>query len=60
MSGHGQVAKDCVTNSGFLAYAGTASGHVQLTSFSRSVPAGSFTPPAGATTETLPAGVSIP
>jgi hypothetical protein len=31
-----------------------------MTSFSKTVPSSAFTPPSGATVETLPTGVSIP
>jgi hypothetical protein len=59
-SGQGKTGEDCVTDSGLLDYVGTATGHVEMTSFSTTVPSSAFTPPSGATVETLPAGVSVP
>jgi hypothetical protein len=59
-SGHGRTGEDCVTNSGILDYVATSGGHVEMTSFSKTVPSSAFTPPSGATVETLPTGVSIP
>ena len=59
-SGHGKTGKDCVTTSGILDYVGTSAGHVEMTSYSKTVPSSAFTPPAGATVETLPTGVSVP
>lgn len=60
----GQSAKWCVTNSGLVAYYGgsgaSGSGSFQLTGYSGSVSDNDFNLPAGATTITLPAGVSIP
>jgi len=50
------TGKYCVTKGGVLAYSGTASDSFQLTSFSSSVSSSDFTLPAGATTQTLPAG----
>lgn len=54
------VGEYCVANAGFLTYAKSSTGTFKLTSFSKSVSSGEFTPPAGATVETLPAGVTIP
>jgi hypothetical protein len=56
----GATGKYCVTNSGILAYAagsaGAGSGSVKLTSYSSTVSASDFSPPAGASTVTVPAG----
>ncbi len=59
-SGQGKTGEDCVTTSGILDYVSTPSGHVVMTSFSKTVPSSAFTPPAGATIETLPSGATIP
>jgi hypothetical protein len=57
----GQGGKYCVTKQGILAYSGTSSGsYFQLTHFTTSPPSSLFSLPAGATTETLPGGVTIP
>jgi len=56
------TTKYCVTDdSGIIAYVSTPDGNVfQLTGFTTSVSDGDFSLPAGATTETLPSGVSVP
>jgi|HubBroStandDraft_1064217.scaffolds.fasta_scaffold308559_1 hypothetical protein len=51
------TGKYCVTKGGILAYSGASSESFQLTSFSTNVSSSDFTLPAGATTQTLPAGV---
>jgi hypothetical protein len=56
-----KTGKFCVTKKGVLAYSGTSSTqYFQLTKFSSSPPSSLFSLPAGATTITLPPGVSIP
>lgn len=59
-TGHGKTGEDCVTDSGILDYVGTTTGHLEMTSFSKTVPNSAFTPPAGATIETVPTGASTP
>jgi hypothetical protein len=60
----GQSAKWCVTDAGLAAYYGGSgsggSGSFSLTGFSTSVNDADFSLPAGATTITIPAGISIP
>jgi hypothetical protein len=57
----GKAGKYCVTNKGLLAYAGSSSSsYFQLTKYSSSPSSSLFSLPAGATTVTLPGGVSIP
>src|SRR5579875_3057086 len=56
-SDNGQTGKYCVTKSGLLAYEGANGNSFTLTSFSASVTESDFSPPAGATVETIP---SIP
>ncbi len=57
----GKGGKYCVTKQGILAYSGTSStSNFQLTHYSGSPPSSLFSLPAGATTATLPGGVSIP
>jgi hypothetical protein len=56
----GKGGKYCVTKQGILSYSGGASSYFELVKFSTSPPASLFALPAGATTETLPGGVSIP
>jgi hypothetical protein len=45
------------TDSGILTLAKTSSGSITLVSYTTSVPASQFQPPAGATTETIPGGL---
>ncbi|HXX89761.1 MAG TPA: hypothetical protein VEI83_06025 [Acidimicrobiales bacterium] len=53
--------KYCVTDSGIIAYVDSGNGNVfQLTDYTTNVSDSDFTLPAGATTQTLPSGVSIP
>jgi hypothetical protein len=53
--------KYCVTKQGLLSYSGTSKGSsFQMTKYSSSPAARLFVLPAGATTVTLPSGVSIP
>jgi hypothetical protein len=52
--------KYCVTKQGLLAYASSAGATFSLTSYSTSPAASDFALPAGATVDTLPAGVTIP
>jgi outer membrane lipoprotein-sorting protein len=55
------ASKYCVTDSGIVAYVSTPDGNVfELTDYSTDVPDAQFQLPAGATTQTLPPGVSIP
>ncbi len=60
----GQSAKWCVTDSGIIAYYGGSgtggSGSFQLSSYSSNPSDDDFKVPAGATTVTLPSGISIP
>jgi hypothetical protein len=57
----GKVGRYCVTKQGILSYSGSSStSYFQLTKYSTSPSASLFTPPAGATTVTLPSDVSIP
>ncbi|HZU78355.1 MAG TPA: hypothetical protein VE991_00455 [Acidimicrobiales bacterium] len=56
-SDNGQSGKYCVTKSGLLAYEGSGGNSFTLTSFSASVNASDFAPPAGASVQTIP---SIP
>ena len=60
VTGHGTSGKYCVTAQGILAYVSSNGGSFSLTSYSSSVPASDFALPAGATVQTLPAGVTIP
>ncbi len=54
-------AKYCVTKQGILSYSGTTStSYFELTKFSSKPPQSLFMPPSGATTVTLPSGVTIP
>jgi hypothetical protein len=57
---HGSTGKYCVTKQGVLTYSGANNSYFELTKYSSSPPASLFQLPAGATTETLPGGVSIP
>jgi len=60
-SGPQGSGKYCVTDSGIIAYVDSGSGDVfQLTDYTTNVSDSDFSLPAGATTETLPSGVSIP
>ena len=53
--------KYCVTKEGVLSYAGTSStNYFEMTSYSSKPPSTLFSLPAGATTVTLPGGVTIP
>lgn len=55
----GQSGKYCVAkSSGILTYEGTGSNSFELTSFSSSVTDSDFAPPAGATIETIPSGIT--
>jgi hypothetical protein len=56
----GKGGKYCVTKQGILTYSGGAGSYFELTKFTTNPPASLFALPAGATTETLPGGVSIP
>jgi hypothetical protein len=58
----GQGGTWCVTNQGVLAYSTVTPGGtaLTLTSFSPTVQQSDFSPPAGATVETLPGGVTLP
>jgi hypothetical protein len=56
----GKGGKYCVTKQGILSYSGGSGSYFQLTKFTTKPPASLFTLPAGATTATLPGGVSIP
>ncbi|HEY3841678.1 MAG TPA: hypothetical protein VGL48_00370 [Acidimicrobiales bacterium] len=57
---HGNGGKYCVTKKGILSYAGTSSSYFELTKFTSSPPASLFSLPSGATTVTLPTGVTLP
>jgi hypothetical protein len=57
LTGAGNTVKYCVTNGGVLAYVSSNGGTFSLTSYSPSPPASDFALPAGATVETIPAGV---
>lgn len=50
--------KYCVANIGILDYWDTTGSSAVLTKYSASIPAGTFTPPAGATITTIPGGAS--
>jgi len=50
----GRTGTYCVTDQGVLASATGANGSVTLTAFTTTVPASDFSPPAGATVETIP------
>ncbi len=51
----------CVTKQGLLSYSGSSSSsYFELTKYSSKPPASLFSLPAGATTQTLPGGTSIP
>jgi hypothetical protein len=54
VSGNGQSGTYCVAKNGLLTYAGSATGHIQLTSYTGNVPSAAFTPPGGATIITEP------
>jgi hypothetical protein len=56
----GKNDKYCVTKQGVLAYSGSGGQYFELTKFVKSPPSSLFQLPAGATTETLPGGASIP
>jgi hypothetical protein len=56
----GQGGKYCVTKQGLLSYSGSSGSYFQLTKFTSKPPASLFALPAGATTVTLPGGVTIP
>jgi len=60
VSERGKSAKYCVTGQGILSYAGSAGSHFVMTKYSSKPPASLFTLPAGATTQTLPGGTSVP
>jgi hypothetical protein len=57
---HGNSGKYCVNKQGVLTYSGADNSYFELTSYSSSPSASLFKLPAGATTETLPGGVTIP
>jgi hypothetical protein len=56
----GKADKYCVTKQGVLAYSGSGGQYFELTKYVKSPPSSLFQLPAGATTETLPGGVTIP
>jgi len=57
----GKSGKYCVTNQGILAYVGSNGSSVfKMTKYSSKPPASLFSLPAGATTQTLPGGTSVP
>ena len=56
----GKSAKYCVTEQGILSYSGSVGEYFELTKYSSKPPASLFSLPAGATTQTLPGGASIP
>jgi hypothetical protein len=60
VTGQGVTGKYCVTKDGVLAYGGTATASFQLSSYSTNVSESDFALPAGASTETIPAGVTLP
>ena len=58
---HGKTGKYCVTKQGLLSYSGTGpTQNFQLTKYSSKPSSSLFVLPAGATTVTLPGGVTIP
>jgi hypothetical protein len=60
-TGPSGTSKYCVTDSGIIAYVSTPGGNVfELTDYTTSLSDSDFQLPAGATTQTLPQGVSIP
>jgi len=60
-SGPQGSGKYCVTDSGIIAYVDSGSGNVfELTDYTTNVSDSDFSLPAGATTVTLPSGVSVP
>lgn len=59
VSGPSGSGKDCVNASGVLDFVSTAAGHVEMTKFTTSVAASAFTPPAGATVDTIPSSVTL-
>ena len=61
VSVHGKGGKYCVTKQGLLSYSGSSSSdYFQMTKYSSKPPASLFTLPAGATTVTVPGGISTP
>lgn len=61
VSVRGKGGKYCVTRQGILSYSGSSpTSYFELTRFSSSPPSSLFTPPSGATTVTLPSGVTVP
>ncbi len=61
MRTRGKSGKYCVTKQGILSYSGSSSSsYFELTKYSSSPPSSLFSLPAGATTQTLPVGSSIP
>ena len=56
----GKSGKYCVTKQGLLSYSGSSSSYFELTEYSSKPPASLFRLPAGATTQTLPGGTSMP
>ena len=56
----GKPDKYCVTKQGVLAYSGSGGQYFELTKYVKTPPSSLFQLPAGATTVTLPGGVSIP
>ena len=56
----GKGGKYCVTKQGILSYSGSSSSYFKLTKYSSKPPASLFSLPAGATTQTLPGGASVP
>lgn len=57
VSGKGTTEKYCVTKQGIFAYGSSATATLSLTSYSSSPPASDFAIPAGATVDTIPAGI---
>jgi len=56
----GKGGKYCVTKQGILSYSGSSTSYFKLTKYSSKPPASLFSLPAGATTQTLPGGSSVP
>ncbi len=60
VSARGKSAKYCVTGQGILSYVGSGGTHFEMTKYSSKPSASLFTLPAGATTQSIPGGGSIP
>ncbi len=56
----GRGGRYCVTKQGLLSFSGSSSSYFKLTKYSSNPPSNLFSLPAGATTQTLPGGASIP